>query len=117
MNHAQKIGQYLAYIRKQKGLSQSIVATEAMCSSSSLSEMEADASKARFNAIALWAAALRVDLADLIAKLNRGEDIMPTPPALEYHGRTYVRADLRASTVLYEPGEKVRVTEVSHATA
>ncbi|MGP9760206.1 helix-turn-helix domain-containing protein [Corynebacterium sp. AOP12-C2-36] len=116
MTHAQKIGQYLAYVRKERGLSQSTVATDAHCSSSSLSEMEADASKARFNGIALWASALHVDLADLIAKINRGEDLMPAPPALEYHGRTYIRTDLMGSPVVYAPGKRVGPAEVTHET-
>lgn len=116
MPHAQKIGQYLAAVRKSRKLSQRTVASWAGVSGSFISAAEADASTAHFDTIVAWACALDVDLGDLVDKLDRGEDLMPAPPALEYHGRTYIRIDLRGNPVVYAPGKRVGPAEVTHET-
>lgn len=120
MNYAQKIGEHLAWLRKQRGVSQSGVARKAGVSASAISGWEDDASTIRFVTLVAWARSLNVDLADLINKLNRGEDLMPAPPALEYHGRTYLRADRAVGTTrlvaTHAIPKKVTDAEVTHET-
>lgn len=116
MTHAQKIGQYLAAIRKGRKLSQRTVATWAGVSSSFISGAEADASTVHFDTIVAWARALNVDLASLIQKLDRGIDLMPLPATLKYHGRTYVRSDLPFHTIPNSPAKRVDSSEVTHET-
>ncbi|WP_145941716.1 helix-turn-helix domain-containing protein [Corynebacterium glyciniphilum] len=115
MNYAQKIGEHLAWHRKQRGLSQSSVARKAGVSASAISGWEDDASTIRFDTLVAWARALNVNIGDLISKLDRGLDLIPAPPVLEYRGHRYLRAG-DPVLVSHSPAKRVEEAEVTHET-